>query len=165
MRSSTPRPTAPIPPAGSAGRSHDPDSRRIMIKFVVAALWIRAATVGAVFYSFQNSGKDDNAAPAPALFGGLDYVKTDIITVPVVRNARVDGYFIARLVFTAEPAKLNKLSVPPSALIADQVYSYLYSNPQFDFSDRAALDLDAFRAGVRDNINARVGDKLVHEVL
>ncbi len=136
-----------------------------MIKFVVAALWISAATVGAVFYSFQNSGKADDAQPAPAMFGGLDYVKTDLITVPIVRNSAVEGYFIARLVFTAEPARLNRLSVPPSALFADQVYSYLYSNPQFDMSDRTAVNLDGFRSGIRDSINRRVGDKLIHEVL
>lgn len=136
-----------------------------MIKFVVAALWISAATVGAVFYSFQNSGRADGAQAAPAMFGGLNYVKTDLITVPVVRNATVEGYFIARLVFTAEPAKLNRLSAPPSALFADEVYSYLYSNPHFDFSNRTTLNLDSFRAGIRDSINQRVGDKLIHEVL
>lgn len=136
-----------------------------MIKFVVSALWISAATVGAVFWSFQNSGKSDEAAPAPALFGGLDYVKTDIITVPVVRDAKVDGYFIARLVFTAEAARLNKLSVPATALITDEVYSYLYSTPQIDFTGQAPINIDKFRQGVRDAVNARAGEKLIHEVL
>lgn len=136
-----------------------------MIKFVVSALWISAATVGAVFWSFQNSGKSDETAPAPALFGGLDYVKTDIITVPVVRDAKVDGYFIARLVFTAEPARLNKLSVPATALITDEVYSYLYSTPQIDFTGQAPINIDKFRQGVRDAINVRAGEKLIHEVL
>lgn len=136
-----------------------------MIKFVVSALWISAATVGAVFYAFQASGKSDDAAPAPAMFGGLDYVKTDIITVPVVRDAKVDGYFIARLVFTAEPARLNRLSVPAPALITDEVYSYLYSTPQLDFTGQAPINIDKFRNGVREAVNARVGEKLIHEVL
>ncbi len=136
-----------------------------MIKFIAAALWISAATVGAVFYSFQNTGTGEDGQPTPAMFGGLDYVKTDLVTVPVVRNAAVEGYFIARLVFTAEPARLKKLSIPPSVLFADQVYSWLYANPQFDFSNRAALDLDGFRTGIRDSINQRVGEKLIHEVL
>ncbi|KQZ86982.1 hypothetical protein ASD64_05850 [Mesorhizobium sp. Root157] len=136
-----------------------------MIKFIVATLWICAVTVGAVFYSFQAAGARDEAATAKPLFGGLDYVSTDIITVPYVRNARVDGYFLTKLVFTAEPAKLAKLSVPPTSIITDQVYSYLYSNPQIDFSDKTTIDLDAFRTSLRDSINTRVGIDLIKEVL
>lgn len=136
-----------------------------MIKFIAATLWICAVTVGAVFYSFQASGARDEAAAAKRLFGGLDYVSTDIITVPYVRNARVDGYFLTKLVFTAEPAQLAKLSIPPNSLITDQVYSYLYSNPQIDFSDRTAIDLDAFRTSLRDSINTRVEADLIKEVL
>jgi hypothetical protein len=99
------------------------------------------------------------------MLGGLDYVNTDIITVPYVRNARVDGYFLTKLVLTAEPAALAKLSVPPTVVITDEVYSYLYANPQLDFSDRKTLDLDAFRTSLRDAINARIGTDLVKEVL
>lgn len=136
-----------------------------MIKFIVATLWICAVTVGAVFYSFQTAGARDDAEAAKPMLGGLDYVNTDIITVPYVRNSRVDGYFLTKLVFTAEPAELKKLSVPPTVIITDQVYSYLYSNPQLDFSDKTTLDLDAFRSSLRDSINARVGVDLVKEVL
>jgi hypothetical protein len=136
-----------------------------MIKFIVATLWICAVTVGAVFYSFQTAGARDDTEAAKPMMGGLDYVNTDIITVPYVRNARVDGYFLTKLVFTAEPAELKKLSIPPTVIITDQVYSYLYSNPQLDFSDKTTLDLDAFRASLRDSINARVGTDLVKEVL
>jgi hypothetical protein len=136
-----------------------------MIKFIVAALWICAVTVGAVFYSFQAAGARNDAESAKPMLGGLDYVNTDIITVPYVRNARVEGYFLTKLVFTAEPEKLAKLSVPPTAMITDQVYSYLYSNPQVDFTDKTTLDLDAFRTALRDSINTRVGVELIHEVL
>lgn len=136
-----------------------------MIKFIVATLWICAVTVGSVFYSFQAAGARNDAAPAKPLLGGLDYVNTDIITVPYMRDARVEGYFLAKLVFTAEPAALAKLSVPATVIITDEVYSYLFANPQIDLSDRKALDLDAFRASLRDSINKRVDSDLVKDVL
>ena len=49
--------------------------------------------------------------------------------------------------------------------MTDQVYSYLYANPQIDFTKKGTIDLDAFRKAIRDTINARVGVELVHEVL
>jgi hypothetical protein len=136
-----------------------------MIKFIAAALWICAATVGAVFYSYQAAGaRGEGEAPKPML-GGLDYVDTDIISVPLIRDSAVKGYFLTKLVYTVEPAEMAKLSVPASALMTDQVYSYLYSNPQIDFSKTDSIDIDAFRKNIRDSINARVGAEIVHEVL
>lgn len=136
-----------------------------MIKFVAAALWLCAVAIGATFYSFQSaSAKLDAPAPLP-LLGGLDYIKTDIVSVPVLQDGRVNGYFLTRLVYTVEPEKMAKLSVPADALIVDQVYSYVYGNPDLDFADHETLDLDAFRAGIRNKINEKVGEDLVHEVL
>jgi len=135
-----------------------------MIKFIVAALWISAATAGAVFYSFQSAGAKSDEETKP-LLGGLDYVDTDIISVPIVGNSGVQGYFLTKLVYTVEPAQLAKLSIPAPALITDQVYSYLYSNPQIDFTAPKTMDIDAFRKNIRDSINARVGMEMVHDVL
>src|SRR5262249_29786839 len=70
-----------------------------------------------------------------------------------------------KLVYTVEPAEIKKLSIPAQALMTDQVYSYLYANPQIDFTKKESIDLDAFRKSIRDTINTRVGVELVHEVL
>lgn len=135
-----------------------------MIKFIVAAVWLCAVTAGAAIYSFQSAGASPDDKPKP-LLGGLDYVNTDMISVPMVKDAVIQGYFLTKLVYTVEPAEMAKLSVPASALITDQVYSYLYSNPQTDFTDTADLDLDAFRKNIRDSINARIGADIVKDVL
>jgi hypothetical protein len=136
-----------------------------MIKFVVAALWICAATVGAVFYSFQSSGPQQPSQPKPPLLGGLDYVKTQIISVPLIRNSAMQGYFLTKLVITAEPSDIAKLSVPAPDLLTDEVYSYLYGNPMIDFSKTSTLDIGKFRDGIRDSINRRVGIELAHDVI
>ncbi|MER8808989.1 hypothetical protein NKI12_17030 [Mesorhizobium australicum] len=136
-----------------------------MIKVIAIAVWICAATLGAVFYSFQAAGEQGVGEKPKPMLGGLDYVKTDIISVPLIHDSKIDGYFLAKLVYTVEPDQIKKLSIPAEALITDQVYSYLYANPQIDFTKKATLDLDAFRAAIRDTINTRVGATLVHEVL
>jgi hypothetical protein len=135
-----------------------------MIKFIVAAVWICAVTAGAAIYSFQNAGAKADDTPKP-LLGGLDYINTDMISVPMVKDATIQGYFLTKLVYTVDPAEMAKLSVPASALMTDQVFSYLYSNPQTDFTNTADLDLDAFRNNIRDTINKRIGADIVHDVL
>lgn len=134
-----------------------------MIKFVAAALWLCAVTVGAIFYSFSEASQKTAAAETAApFFGGLDYVKADLISVPYIHNARVDGYVLAQLVYTAEPKEIRKLGIPIQNLLADHVYSFIYADPSFNL---AKFDLEQFKTGLRDSINKRVGAQLIHEVL
>ncbi len=136
-----------------------------MIKFVAAAVWIIAVSVASVQFAWQQ-GMDRPAENAePSIFGGLDYVKSDVISIPIVRDGEVYGYFLTRLVFTAEQKKLASLAVPVQPMLVDELYSYLYGNPEIDFSRRRPMDLDVFRSEIRDAINARVEDELIHEVL
>ena len=136
-----------------------------MIKFVMAAAWIVAVAIGSVYYSFNLAQSRPAETPPAGFFGGLDYVRTDVISVPILEKGRVLGYFLGRLVFTAEGAQLKKLVIPPETLLTDQLYSYLYANPQIDFTKRGSIDIDAIRNGIRDSVNARLGVALVHEVL
>ena len=138
-----------------------------VIKFIAAAIWITVATLGAVFFSFQMAGAKapTTQEQAESMMGGLDYVKTEVISVPLIRDATISGYFLARLVYTAMPADLKKLTVPAESIITDVVYSYIYADPKLDFSKVSALDLDAFRNGVRESINAKVKFDLVKDVL
>lgn len=139
-----------------------------MIKFIVAALWICGAALGAVYFAFQQSAAKPEAAtaePAPPLLGGLDYVRTEIMSVPVLRDSQIRGYFLARLVYTIEAKKLAAFSVPAEALIVDEVYSYIYGNPQVEFSNIKSFDTDAFRNGIKDALNKRVGEPVFHDVV
>lgn len=138
-----------------------------MIKMIFAGVWICAVTIGSVLYAFS-SAKDNPAQPGEpsvSYFGGLDYIKSDVISVPVLSGGAVQGYFLARLVFTAEQKKLAAIRVPAENLLIDQVFGYLYGNPMIDFTRVDRLDIEAFRTGLRDSVNARVGEKLIYEVL
>ena len=138
-----------------------------MIRFIVAAVWLCGVTLGALFFAFSSAkdGGDAEAAQAAPHFGGLDYVKTDVISVPIVKGGAVDGYFLARFVYTVDPVRKAQMSVPADALLADEVFTYVYGNPLFDFSETGKVDMDGFRNGLMETVNARVGEKLIHEVL
>jgi hypothetical protein len=57
------------------------------------------------------------------------------------------------------------MTMPPEAIIFDEVYTHLFANPQIDFSRKETLDLEAFRSGIRDSVNRRVGEALIKDVL
>jgi hypothetical protein len=136
-----------------------------MIKFILAGIWISAVTVASVFFAFQYGQEAREGEAEPSFFGGLDYVTTDVVSVPVLNGNQIHGYFLARLVYTAEASKLHKMTLPPQAIIFDEVYSHLFGHPDIDFPNGRGLDLDAFRNGIRESINLRVGEELIHDVL
>lgn len=138
-----------------------------MIKLIVAALWISVATTGAMLFAFSSAQQSEETAQEGEAtpFRGLDYVRTGIISVPVFEQGKVHGYFLARLVYVAEGRRLAQLRLPAEALLSDQTYSQLYANPQIDFTNRDALDIDAFRATIRDGVNERLGEELIRDIL
>lgn len=137
-----------------------------MIRLVVAAVWICAVTIGSLFYAFQSSAaKTTEDGKPPAFFGGLDYVKTNVISVPVLKDGHVGGYFLTRLVYTVEPSRARQLSIPAEMLFTDEVYNYLFTHSEIDFTDRDRFDYDAFKTGIREAVNKRVGEGLVHDIL
>ncbi|MCO6051074.1 hypothetical protein NGM99_14920 [Mesorhizobium sp. RP14(2022)] len=136
-----------------------------MIKFALAGLWLCIAALGAAFYAAQEKpAVAETGEPAKPVVK-LDTLKTEIISVPLVRNSAVQGYMLARLAFTIEAGKAAKLQVPPDLLLTDEVYTWAYGHPPFDLKAPKPVDVEAFRAGVRESVNKRVGEELLHDVL
>lgn len=137
-----------------------------MIRLVATAVWVCLVTLGSVYASIEFAKTSEDEAETPADFlGGLDYVRGDVVSVPVISQGEVKGYFLARLVFTAEPEKLKQLSIEPQMLITDALYTHLVGNDAIDFSTMEEFDLQAFRNGVRDALNTRIGEKVFHDII
>lgn len=138
-----------------------------MIKFIAAALWLCAVAVGTVLWSAKAPPAEAAAGEAGAgsFLSKLEEIKMEIISVPVLRDDHIAGYFLARLVYTADEEEVKKLPVSPDTLLTDQFYTYLFGNPEIDFTDKAHFDIDAFRNSLRESVNKRVGAPVIHDVL
>ncbi len=136
-----------------------------MIKLVVSGIWICLVTLASVYFSLQMSSAHVDKEEKSDFFGGLDYVRTDIISIPAISGGEINGYFITRLVYTAEPDILRKLTVTPQVLITDELFTLLVGNRVIDLSRMDEFDLEAFKVLVRDGLNERLGQKVFHEVL
>ena len=136
-----------------------------MIKLVISGVWICAVTLASVYFSLQMAAEPDDAGDQSDFFGGLDYVRSDLMSIPAIHQGEVRGYFITRLVYTAEPDVLKKLSLPPEMLITDELFSLLVGERVIDLTRVEEFDLEAFRVVIRDRLNERLKRKVFHEVL
>jgi hypothetical protein len=136
-----------------------------MLKLLLTGLWVCIVTLGAVYFSVQMS-----AAPAPVDEEAkkkelLEVVRGEAITVPMIADGNIAGYFIGRISFMMDKAKAKDIKLPITELMTDQLFTLLVGNKMVDLSKPGAFDLAKFKSTIKDSMNEKFGDQVVAEVL
>ena len=108
-------------------------------------------------------------APTPAAAdtkqSALELVKGETITVPVIGNGAVNGYFLGRISFMMHKDMIAGLNLPITEMTTDELFSLLVGNKMIDVSNIKAFDPGAFREEIKKGMNERLGGEYVAEVM
>ena len=94
-----------------------------------------------------------------------DVVKGESITVPLISDGKIQGYFIGRISFLMDKEKMKGVELPMTEYMTDELFTLLVGNPMINIADPAAFKLDDFKKMVRDDLNKRLGDAYISGVL
>ncbi|AXV14463.1 hypothetical protein CYG48_01255 [Neorhizobium sp. SOG26] len=136
-----------------------------MIKILLTGLWVCVVTLGAVYGAVQMN------KPAPPVDEEAkkkemqELVRGESITVPVLSDGVITGYFLSRISFMMDKEKIKGVKLPMTELTTDELFTHLIGNKMVDLSKPGSFELDKFRSNIKDSINKRLGDGLVAEVL
>lgn len=136
-----------------------------MLKLLLTGLWVCIVTLGAVYASVQMSAPSapvDEEAKKKEL---LEVVRGEAITVPMIANGNIAGYFIGRISFMMDKEKAKAITLPITELMTDQLFTLLVGNKMVDLSRPGAFDLEKFKSTVKDGMNEKFKDQVVAEVL
>lgn len=136
-----------------------------MIKLLVTGVWICGVALASVYFSVQLANKKEVVEEPTEMMGGLETIRGDVTSIPVISSGAVQGYFLTRLSYTVDPELTAKLTVPVPDLITDALYTALVGETIIDFPDMDRFDLEAFKTQVRDTLNERVGETVFHDVI
>lgn len=136
-----------------------------MIKTLGVGLWVCAVTLGSGYAAVTWKAGRTSEPAAEKFFGGLDYIKTKMISVPIIIDGAVQGYVVAQLVFTIDASLLKKLSVKPDVFLVDEAIRTIYAGGGVDFRQMKKHDLPALAKAIADSVNGRFGARFVEEVL
>jgi hypothetical protein len=137
----------------------------MMIRILLTGAWVCAITAGAsyaVAYWKANAG---SSLAQQEYLDGTEYEKTKIINVPIIADGAIQGYVIARFVFTIEAKVLRQLSVPPEAFIVDEAFRKIYAEQQLDFRTVTRHDLAALTKTIKERVNERMQSNIIQDVL
>jgi flagellar basal body-associated protein FliL len=135
-----------------------------MIKVLLIGLWVCIVSIGGVYLSARMSEAtaSADAAPAPVV---TTVVRGNPISMPVIHNGAVDGYFLGRISLSVDSEKSKKVQLPMDVLLTDQLFSLLMGNPMIDLKNVGSFDPENFRNKIKDGINAKLGDAVVANVM
>jgi hypothetical protein len=135
-----------------------------MIKLVLTGVWVCAVTLASVYFSVTTA-----TAPAPVESAtkqsALELVKGETITVPVIGNGAVNGYFLGRISFMMHKDMIAGLNLPITEMTTDELFSLLVGNKMVDVSNIKTFDPGAFREEIKKGMNERLGGEYVAEVM
>lgn len=136
-----------------------------MLKLLLTGIWVCIVTLGAVYFSVQMA-----AAPAPVDEEAkkrdlLELVRGESITVPMIADGTISGYFLGRISFMMDKKKIKDVKLPVTELTTDELYTLLVGNRMVDLSNPSGFNLEKFRSTIKDDLNTKFGDQMVAEVL
>ena len=136
-----------------------------MIKIILAGLWACLATMAACYaaVSWQASHTVSEVAEPERLFGGLETVRTRMISVPIIRSGAIQGYVMAQFSFTANAAILKRLSLKADVVLLDEAFKAIYSEEVLDFKNMKKQDLGGLVKRIVEGSNQRFGTHIVDD--
>src|SRR5690606_28240727 len=128
-------------------------------------LWLTGVTIASSYAAAYFLTDLHKTAEIAELVPGLDYERTNPISVPMIENGSVQGYVVAKFVFTMDSDTLRSLAVPPHPYVVDEAFRTIYADEALNFRHLERYDLDALTDRIRDSVNTRLGKPLLRDLL
>lgn len=135
-----------------------------MIKLLLAGLWACAVTVAATYGVIEWQKGQANVAEAPPE-KKIQEIRTNPINVPIIDEGVVQGYVIAKFVFSVDGNELKKLPINPETYLLDEAFKAIYAGEKVNFKHMKKQDLPALAKMLGENVNKRLGLAIVQDVL
>jgi len=139
-----------------------------VIRTILLGIWIATVTCGATLVAakyFADAGRPVSDMAVAEAGDSAEEIKTDILSIPVVRNGDIMGYVIVQLSFVADKTRLEKLKMSPAPYLVDAALRTIYANPEIDSRRLSHKDLSALTDAIRIEANSRVGSEIIRQVL
>ncbi len=136
-----------------------------MIKVIIAGLWACIVTLAASYaaVSWQATNSTGAEHEPERLYGGLETVRTRMISVPVIRAGAIQGYVMAQFSFTAEAKTLKRLSLKADVVVLDEAFKAIYGEDTLDFRQMKQQDLAGMAKRIVEGSNQRFGTKIIED--
>jgi hypothetical protein len=136
-----------------------------MIKIIIIGLWVCVVTIASSYAAaYFSSGKSSASKQDPYL-EGMEYRRTQTVTIPMIEGGTIRGYVMARFVFTADARTLRELPIDPTPFVTSEAFNEVYVNGQVRFNQLQKYNFKQMTETIRTNVNTRLNGDIIKDVL
>jgi hypothetical protein len=136
-----------------------------MLKLVAIGVWVILVTAGATYGSVYLASNSANGTASAEPDLGVEELKSEMTSVPIMRDGDVSGYLILQLSFAVDRGLLAEQKLDPLPFLVDAAFRVVFSRTEVDFRRLKSKDLEEITAAIAAESNARIGADLVRHVL
>ncbi len=136
-----------------------------MLKLVFTGVWVCAVALGSVYFSIQHASAPVESDAETERRALQQYVPGELITVPVITDGAVQGYFLTKLSFAVDKNKIKRLDVPLKETVTNALFDILVGRKLINVADNNSFDLANFKTAVKEGLNKDMHDEVIFDVL
>lgn len=136
-----------------------------MIKLLMVGLWAGGVALGGAYLSTMLGQEDPAHAASEEGEKTIEYVNTDSLSIPIIRDGKVSGYVVTEMSFAIHKPEQAGEEAGPTPYLIDAAYRTVFQNISADFGHLKPQDLQELAAKVRKEANHRLGKDMVQDVL
>lgn len=136
-----------------------------MIRLIATGIWICLVTVLSTYAATLWRSAPAAEGGGEILFGGLQSLQTNMISVPIISDGSLQGYAVAKFTYTMKSDVFKRMSVKPDVFLLDSAFRAIYASDAAALRGAKKQDLQALTASIKSRVNERFGKDLVEDVL
>ena len=136
-----------------------------MIKIAGAGLWAVALMFMSAYFTANYRMAQAGNPEGGAAHASVEYFKTEMTSVPVIRKGAVAGYVVFQLTVALDEEKKKLMPVDPAPFIVDEAFRTLYAESDIDFTNIEKYKLAELLKSMAESINKRLGAAIVTDIL
>lgn len=136
-----------------------------MLKLVAVGIWVILVTAGATYGSVYLANSSAGVSTTEEADLGVEELKSEMTSIPVMRDGDVVGYLILQLSFAADRRLLAERKLDPLPFMMDAAFRIIFTNSDVDFRRLRSKDLEELTTAIAAEANKRIGGELVRHVL
>ena len=133
-----------------------------MVRMLLLGLVVVIATLGGSYAAMQiprgaPGTTEDTAEKA-------EVVKLDPVSVPVVREGKIQGYVIGRFAFSASASAIRKDKDALTLYASEAIFRSVYEEEGLDFTALKIIEVDKLIGRMVEKANARIGHPTIAQI-
>lgn len=133
-----------------------------MVRMLLLGLVVVIATLGGSYAAMQfprgTPGKAEDAGEK------AEVVKLDPVSVPVVRDGKIQGYVIGRFAFSAPASAIRKDKDALTLYASEAIFRSVYEEEGLDFTALKIVEVDKLIGRMVTKANARIGNPTIAQI-